>query len=296
MLSNKSFSFLRQFRGVRVEIIAAICFSALLASLLIFFALPRSSENVTYAECKAMCQNELLARVETFKAHCEVPTEEYHDDAHVSDGQIKESTTFGTAISEIVHKPEIKRVLEVGTWRGGGSSLVIGKALLESKPLDPTARLITIEADVGFWMEAREVLRHYPVKCLLGTAIALDQIATEQDVIAEGSLSIYGDEWKKWLEGEKRIASQFEVPLVHSLCKSHTFDAILLDGGEFSGPAEFHEVMTFCHFPQYLMLHDTNSFKNKGAKKKMYDYSEIYSLYKEETTGAGWSIYELRKK
>ena len=60
------------------------------------------------------------------------------------------------------------------------------------------------------------------------------------------------------LESERRQAATFAEPLLARLCDERDFDAVLIDGAEFSGPREFEIVMERCR-PRFIALHDTNT-------------------------------------
>ena len=53
-------------------------------------------------------------------------------DARAKQGQVLEGTSFGAALSAIASRVDVVRVLELGTWYGGGSTVNLGRGVRES--------------------------------------------------------------------------------------------------------------------------------------------------------------------
>ena len=47
-------------------------------------------------------------------------------------GQVTNGTSFGIALREIASRPDVLRILEIGTWYGGGSTLNLGRAIRDT--------------------------------------------------------------------------------------------------------------------------------------------------------------------
>ena len=80
-------------------------------------------------------------------------------------------------------KDDIRLVLEIGTWFGGGSSWELSTGLMASstagKVSDPTPLhfdkwLVTLEIFEEAWTYASRTLERLPVTCLLGGTVGLD--------------------------------------------------------------------------------------------------------------------------
>lgn len=54
-------------------------------------------------------------------------------------------TSFGQALYSLAKQSDVKKVLEIGTWFGGGSTLCLAKGLKESDPSMKEKVLYTIE-------------------------------------------------------------------------------------------------------------------------------------------------------
>ena len=223
-------------------------------------------------------------------------------------------TSFGQALYNLARIPSVQRVLEIGTWKGGGSSLCLASGLRDGYKGANGASMITIEGFEAFHQEARKTLEQYPVRCLLGSASDPNRIATIEQVRKWSKDTLNGgkvagapeSEWSKWHLLDAQVAATYEVGLVKPLCKkyrkySHStgnashasaFDLVLLDGAEFMGPADFITVYTHCR-PRFIAMHDTLAFKNWMPREWLMDGKYPgYHLFQEERTGPGWSIFE----
>ena len=121
------------------------------------------------------------------------------------EGQIGDGTAFGEALQAIASKPEVKRVLEIGTWYGGGSTVNIARGVRDSwratiarslsdssaaencierrSPDNPTmdercchSLVVTLEVFEPAWEHARRYLRDMPVWCVRGSTVRADEM------------------------------------------------------------------------------------------------------------------------
>ena len=118
-------------------------------------------------------------------------------------GQVVEGTSFGAALSAIAALPGVKRVLELGTWYGGGSTVNLARGIRDSavatiaQSLGATAApnncieqagqvggtdrcchslVVTVEVFEPAWEHARRYLRDWPVWCVRGSTVAADEM------------------------------------------------------------------------------------------------------------------------
>ncbi len=220
-----------------------------------------------------------------------VPMTVYYDPVDDSSvtatGQINLSTTFGQKLYEVASLNHVNRVLEIGTFTGGGSTLCLAKGLNQHR--NSITRLVTIENDKGRWQTAKEALRVYPyINLLHGAIVGAEEIGTKQEVAEFG---IEDKAWPEWWEGE--YEATLAAPHLENPCGEINFDLILFDGGEFYGDAEFSYLFNGCRHPMYIALHDTNTFKNSETRKQLIQ-SQEYEFFADDRTGAGWSIFSKR--
>jgi predicted O-methyltransferase YrrM len=141
-------------------------------------------------------------------------------------GQVRMDTAFGKELYKMASRADVKLVLELGTWKGAGSSTCIAKGLR-----DTSGFLITVEAFQENYLIAQKSLAEYPAKVLYGTTVHWSQHASEEEVEESQTLANHKrEQWTGWLKGEIDTAKYHEVPMLQPLCKTHKFDFIFMDG------------------------------------------------------------------
>ena len=217
-----------------------------------------------------------------------------------SDGQVRIDTEFGMLLFQLAARPDVNRVLEIGTWKGGGSSLCIARGLNMHR--HRATQFVTVETNADRRAIASQTLAPYPfVKCLLGTAVDHTKVATHDQVAKfyERHPQLLLPGWEAYRLGEEKESSLFagQHPVVDQYCgRDPAFDMIFLDGGEFYGRAEFAEVLAKCR-PRIIALHDTVSFKNYDARDALLRMNagagaSGYRLVKESRQGTGYAVFE----
>lgn len=205
------------------------------------------------------------------------------------EGQVTMKTPFGKTLYNLAKQDDVKLVLELGTWKGGGSTMVLAKGLKETSGF-----MITVEALEEHWLQAKRTVANYPVKCLYGTTVDWTLFPTVDEVEADGGIPGYKpSQYESWLVGEKNTAKYHEVPLLEPLCKKHKFDLIFMDGGEFYGIPELEIVLNHC-MPKYLALHDTLPYKNRANLKQLMKADSPYEVIENNTDETGHAL--LRRK
>jgi hypothetical protein len=207
-------------------------------------------------------------------------------------GQLRADQPFGRALRELSLRPDVNLFLETGTYYGGGLSFQIASALKEKG----SGRLVTVESVLAAHNYASAFLLGYPVELHLGTAIDSASFPTVDEIKASGAT--FGSpesEWTHYLREEQKFAEACGAPILEKLCRDRDFDAVLIDGAEFTGPAEFEIVVAHCR-PRFLALHDTNTFKGRHGMKNLSADTENWSEYEismgdEDPT---WGIWESR--
>lgn len=216
-----------------------------------------------------------------------------------SDGQVRIDTEFGMLLFQLGARPDVNRVLEIGTWKGGGSSLCIARGLNMHR--HAATQFVTVETNAERRAIAAQTLAPYPfVQCLLGTAVDHTNIATADQVARfyERHPKLLLPGWEEYRLGEEKESALFagRRPVVDSYCgRKPAFDMIFLDGGEFYGRAEFTEVLAKCR-PRIIALHDTVSFKNYDARDALLRMEAGagaggYRLVKESRQGTGYAVF-----
>lgn len=219
---------------------------------------------------------------------------------NVADGQVRLDTEFGLLLFQLSSRPDVNRVLEIGTWKGGGSSLCIARGLNMHRHAG--TEFVTVETNADRHAIASDTLSNFQfVKCLHGTAVDHKMVSTHDDVqrFYQQHPRMLLPRWQKYRAEEEEESGLFagQQPILDRYCgKDPPFDLVFLDGGEFYGRAEFLEVLSKCK-PRLLALHDVGSFKNYDARATLLRASKsgaanAYKLVRENTEGAGYAVFE----
>eukprot|EP00030_Apusomonadida_sp_AF-17_P007400 a841170_55.p1 GENE.a841170_55~~a841170_55.p1 ORF type:complete len:260 (+),score=83.12 a841170_55:57-782(+) len=200
-------------------------------------------------------------------------------------GQIIDSQTgFCAALAETASSPRVTRVLEIGTWYGGGSSLCIAKAL---KARGGDRMLYTMEIFEEAWDNARKLLKEYPVRCILGGTVPVDKYLKPHEIPDEEK----GEHYKLYYERDIALAKVYE-PMLEVLCKNHEFQMVLIDGNEYTAYAEYEIVRDVCR-PHFIALHDVGTLKTRRIDAEM-SASPTWKQIASGKDSAQWKIYERR--
>lgn len=224
------------------------------------------------------------------------------DDSGITiSGQIHLGTEFGIQLLKLASRLDVTRILEIGTWEGGGSTLCLAKGLNTHRTVH--SKLVTFESNRHRWSIAKKGLSVYPfVDCQLGTAVSSISISSEEEIrsfFANRGKQYPLPGWEGYRQGEFEDASKYDhqAPLLEGVCTedSDPFDMVLLDGGEFFGMAEFRDVMDMCDEPRFVALHDTNAFKNFDTRLELLKSNSGYKLMSESKDQTGFSIFEKKQ-
>ena len=177
-------------------------------------------------------------------------------------GQVLEGTSFGAALSAIASLPNVKRVLELGTWYGGGSTVnlargvrdtaaaTLARSLGASAPSDnciertspshgaTTERcchslVVTLEVFEPAWSHARKYLRDWPVWCVRGSTVDASEMLQPHDI----PMNLRDAHFKLYYQRDLALMRK-STPMVHRFCAAYQFELVLIDGNEYTGWAE----------------------------------------------------------
>jgi len=194
-------------------------------------------------------------------------------------GQVTMATSFGQELNRLAQLPDVRLVLEIGTWYGGGSSWCIAQGL------GPGKWLITMEMFEDAWRYAAETLRNMPVTCMLAGTVGVDEYMKPEQMTAEDRAS---EHYRLYYDRDIALAKT-SVPMLRTLCSAYDFDLVLIDGNEYTGLAEFQIVDRDCH-PRYLALHDTGTLKTRRVEELLSTDTRWRKL-SSGVDAAGWAVY-----
>ncbi|HEY2805991.1 MAG TPA: hypothetical protein VGI92_09055 [Gemmatimonadales bacterium] len=206
---------------------------------------------------------------------------------------------FSQAIVKVAATSGVKTILEIGASSGQGStealvagamknpggppaihSIEVSKARIGqfqerwkqhafvtgyNTSSVPTASFPTREEVTRFYREVRSKLRNVRLEKVLGWLQAdLDYLIAHPDLDAPGI---------------RRIKESTGIAI---------FDAVLIDGSEFTGEVELPEV----YGARFIMLDDTRSYKNWNNLKQLSGDSAYRAVKKSRWTRNGWAVFE----
>jgi glycosyltransferase involved in cell wall biosynthesis len=194
--------------------------------------------------------------------------------------EIKDDEFYMT-IKEIVSKAIIKTILEIGSSSGGGSTEAFVKGIREN-PHQPT--LFCLEISQARYVELQQTYSQESfVKCYNLSSVNIKDFPTENQVLRfykqiPTNLNNYSAKTIiGWLNQDieyilRSGVAQNGIEIVKKENQIIFFDAVLIDGSEFTGNAELAQV----YGAKIIMLDDINTFKNYHnyqilTKDKTYD-------------------------
>jgi hypothetical protein len=181
----------------------------------------------------------------------------------------------GMAIKNILDKYQIVTIVEIGTWKGMGST----KCIIDS--LKPGMKFISVESNLDFHKIAIKNLSKYSnkVKLLHGT------IVNEEDLNIFVSDKELNPDQKEWLKDD--ILNLKNCENILSKIPS-SIDFLLLDGGEFS---TYSEWLTLKDRTQVVALDDISELKSFKIHNELLS-NESYQLIFLTEEGNGFSIFK----
>tara|TARA_Y100000389_G_C17403860_1_gene486931 strand:+ start:390 stop:1091 length:702 start_codon:yes stop_codon:yes gene_type:complete len=194
-------------------------------------------------------------------------------------GQIDDKTSGGKLIYKFIQKFDIQNVLEIGTWNGLGSTLVIHNALASK---DLKFSFMSIETDKIAYNYARKNLKDFPINLKLGRIIEIGDLPDPSLIdFRKHNLNPENIEW--FYQDLRRYK---KTKNINSYLKNQ-YDFIFFDGGEFSTFAEFKLLYSRTRYfglddiqtyKQYEVLDFINKNQNKFELIETADKLSIYRV------------------
>jgi hypothetical protein len=214
---------------------------------------------------------------------------------HAPERKGKILTGFASALTALAASSDVLRILEIGTWYGGGSTKAFVDGMQhKSNCITNTthhcchAFVITFEVFKPAWEHSRLYHQNNPVWLVLGTTVGLDDMLTEDEIPKEEK----GEHFRLYYKRDQAIM-QTNEPQLAKYCRLLSPDVVLIDGNEYTGWGEFEVALTECQ-PRYLALHDTGTLKTHKVEAFIHNFPEnfieVASGLDAET---GWSIYRV---
>jgi len=193
-------------------------------------------------------------------------------------GQITPDTLRGMAIKSTIQQNNCNKIVEIGTWKGMGTTLCI----LESMQDD--CDFITLESDITMHETAKNNLKEHKdkLKMIYGS---ISEISEINEFVSNVYLS---DQQKGWLDLD--IENIKNCPNVLNLLPE-SIDFLLLDGGEFS---TYSEWMKLKSRSKIVALDDINCLKTSRIFSELVNDSN-YVLLHVINEANGFAIFQKLK-
>lgn len=171
-------------------------------------------------------------------------------------GQILENTSFAIEIEKLIANYKPNTIVEIGTWKGLGSTKRIIDAILSN---NLKCNFMSIESNKEFYDIAVENLKNYQdiVNLVYG------HIVDESDVLNYANKLNLEEIHKSWLQED--IKNLILSPKIDMII-SENIDFLILDGGEFSTYAEWNVLKNKTRF---FALDDTRTFKCSEIREEI---------------------------
>jgi len=168
-------------------------------------------------------------------------------------GQINRGSKLGEAIYNLAKSPEVKTIVEIGTWNGMGSTKCILDGVLASgKRKD----VYSLECNKLRYEEAKINLGFVPptFKLIHGTIVTAEELIPIMSTLENDTLKGWLTEDINWIKNTPYVLDRMPERI----------DLLIIDGGEFSGGIEFNRLYRRCGI---LILDDTNAIKHTKTKE-----------------------------
>tara|TARA_B100001027_G_C16120024_1_gene264457 strand:- start:2 stop:667 length:666 start_codon:yes stop_codon:yes gene_type:complete len=201
--------------------------------------------------------------------------------AKKSPGNIRRDTKSGQLIENVIYEHSLRKILEIGTWNGLGSTNTVIDIL---EDLNEDYSFISIESDKIFFDQAKKNLKkkmNKNIQLKLGRIIEIDELPDIENInFGEVGLIPQNKEW--FIQDLRRYG---KVENIYNELPSE-FDLVILDGGEFSTYPEFLKLYKKTKF---IALDDTETYKQYDVLK----FIKNNSGFKLVSETSGFAIYKV---
>lgn len=207
-----------------------------------------------------------------------------------ANGQVSKQTEFGHILSLLATIPIYKTYLEIGTWKGNGTTRCVVDGILERLEKEKgEVYFWSIEANRRFYEEARALWlpAALPFLHLLYGKVHSDGLMSASEVEAHPYFGHVKTHYELWY---KQDAIDYEAaPTIRLDYLPPQIDVVILDGGEFCGYADWLAVKT--KNPKVVCLDDTGVMKNERVYKELKADPQWVCRWDKQDRH-GWAIFE----
>lgn len=213
-------------------------------------------------------------------------------------GEITRNDQFGKAIIDTVSNYGIKTVLEIGSWDGTGSTqcFIEGMEKLDNK------RLICLEVYMDrFKQLCGNTAKHSWVECYNQSSISYANMLYKNfDNIWDSPYNFIPKEDQngstkpvvsEWFRQDIEMMNKFKSGYIEDH-PDETYDAVLIDGGEFSGYSEFKLLRDKAKF--FILDDYYKAFKTRQVADELSKDPSWETIAANKHTRNGWAIFKRK--
>lgn len=169
-------------------------------------------------------------------------------------GEYSEGSSSAAGLRWVAHMQKEQDILEIGASYGGGSTMILGKAARDANRSVTSIEAVESKFNFGttFYSPSGEG-SGLPVELILGSSIAVEELPTEGDLVG-----LHDFRPAKWLKNERSFAKKRGIGILASLLKTRNFGLVFVDGGAFTGPAEW-AIIREAESVKWVALDDTHA-------------------------------------
>ena len=214
-----------------------------------------------------------------------------HESAALSsiEGHINRGSQFGEIIYRLAKDPQFHTFLEIGTWNGRGSTQCFIGGLLERTD---GYLFVSFENDERLHRAAMKYWRgriNSKILLVYGTIVRPDEIMKEEEVRTHPLFGLVKEHYRLHYQSDLRNSSS--APLAIEKIPSQ-IDVLLLDGGEFSGSAEWSKLKD--RGLRVVLLDDVNTIKNRAAFEELTRDKKWTSVLEDKDDRNGIAVFAKR--
>lgn len=185
-------------------------------------------------------------------------------------GQISLENKVGKVLFNYAKSPDIKNILEVGTWNGYGSTKCIVEGL-RLRPYNSPCTFYSLETNTEKCIVAQNIYKDMANVHILNESLYTTDPTDIYDIFPELRFSSEYQRWHKIdmenMRSKKLFLEREGLPEI--------FDLILLDGGEFTTWYEYCLLKDKCRI---LVLDDTNVSKCRRIASEIRSQSDKWDI------------------
>jgi hypothetical protein len=201
-------------------------------------------------------------------------------------GQITVDTDIWSSIYEVVQNPNVKNIVEIGTWNGMGSTLCVIDGI-KNFPNDKYFWSIELYSDM--YESAVKNLSDFltpNIKLLSGRIIEPEEVYWFDHSTINLKSDSHAIKWynkdMEFLKNSENVLSQLP----------ESIDLLILDGGEYTTYPEYHKLKDRTNT---IVLDDVNILKCKKIREELLSDSNFKLLNENLKERNGFSIFQRNK-